>query len=868
VRESDASSSFAAVPEATLPRGTAIGRFIVLGLVGRGAMGEVYGAYDPELDRKIAIKVVRARFGADSDGSEGRLRLMREAQAAAKISHPNVVVVYDAGVFGDRIFIAMEFVEGHTLRYWLQERARAWQEILEAFVAAGRGLAAAHAKELVHRDFKPDNVMVGGGGQVRVMDFGLARIVDANAPLEEPGRDANPLRTSDVSAPPVDLDATPAFGGAPGAGSPASPVLRDKLTATGALLGTPAYMSPEQFLGRPADARSDQFSFCVALYEALFGARPFAGRTLEELSQNVTRGALLEPPPGARVPPRVRKALERGLRLRPVERFENMQALLAEIEPGVSAGRGSFAAHAAAKLAGIWEAPIGGQPVVTPEKEVMRAAFLATEKPYAPAAFAAASATLDRYAQRWSELYVDVCEATHVRGEQSAEVLDLRMAYLMEALADLKALCLLFREATADVVVNADNAASSLDNLDRCLDAAFIRNVVRPPEDFKARNAVDALRARLVDVRAVYRVGRMADGLGTVRPLVDDARQVGYGPIFAEALLMRGTLELQMFAVPQSIETLEEAYSEAQVCRHDEVAAEAAIIMIGAEAYQRSRLESAEIWARNAEALLRRLGSQDRLWGWFFQSRALLREVQGRFNESVEDQRRAVEFNTRIYGPTSVDVGMSTNNLANQLAISGDFEGALAVVDQALAILAATASLEHPWALVATANRAQFLFRRGRFSEAIETASVAFERYERVSEPRSLAATIPLRTLGLSRLALGQFAAAREVLERAVSIRDAIDKNPLRLAEVHFALARALYETGEPLRALALARQARTEYAQAARTPIAERDLADLDSWLEERDQAARAPRSKRGGTRPRPPARSPRPRRKSSSKR
>ena len=149
-------------------------------------MGEVYGAYDPDLDRKIAIKLVRA--GGGGEGSEGRTRLMREAQATAKISHPNVVVVYDAGTFGDRVFIAMEFVEGHTLRYWLQQAERPWQEILEVFLAAGRGLAAAHDKELVHRDFKPDNVMVAAGGHVRVMDFGLARIADAPASPQEPPR--------------------------------------------------------------------------------------------------------------------------------------------------------------------------------------------------------------------------------------------------------------------------------------------------------------------------------------------------------------------------------------------------------------------------------------------------------------------------------------------------------------------------------------------------------------------------------------------------------------------------------------------------------------------------------------------------------
>src|SRR5450432_4656133 len=159
----------------TLPRGGTIGRYVVLGLVGRGGMGEVYAAYDPELDRKVAVKLLRVKPGAGVSLTEGRQRTLREAQAIARLSHPNVVVVYDVGTFEDKVFIAMEFVEGHTLTYWLESQPRSWQEILKVFVAAGRGLAAAHDKGLVHRDFKPDNVMVGSDNQVRVMDFGLAR---------------------------------------------------------------------------------------------------------------------------------------------------------------------------------------------------------------------------------------------------------------------------------------------------------------------------------------------------------------------------------------------------------------------------------------------------------------------------------------------------------------------------------------------------------------------------------------------------------------------------------------------------------------------------------------------------------------------
>src|SRR5262245_12139071 len=169
-----------AVP-AALARGSSIGRYIVLAMVGRGGMGEVYAAYDPEMDRKVAVKLLRVKPGNGVSLAEGRQRTLREAQAIARLSHPNVVIAYDVGTFEDKVFIAMEYVEGNTVTYWLQVQERSWREILRVFMDAGRGLAAAHAKDLVHRDFKTDNVMISKNRHVRVMDFGLARQVPSTS---------------------------------------------------------------------------------------------------------------------------------------------------------------------------------------------------------------------------------------------------------------------------------------------------------------------------------------------------------------------------------------------------------------------------------------------------------------------------------------------------------------------------------------------------------------------------------------------------------------------------------------------------------------------------------------------------------------
>src|SRR5688572_8114952 len=353
--------------QATLARGASIGRYVVLGLVGRGGMGEVYAAYDPELDRKVAVKLLRVKPGAGVSLAEGRQRTLREAQAIARLSHPNVVVVYDVGTFEEKVFIAMEFLDGNTAGYWAQVERRTWQEVLKVYVAAGRGLAAAHDKGLVHRDFKPENVMVGRDGQVRVMDFGLARQVSEKPAAEKPvapvvGEGTSTMVTqriavnSSQSGVPQPVDGSTLVLNGVGTGLPTnddmltsnSAMFDHRLTRTGAMMGTPAYMAPEQFRGIATDARTDQFSFCIALYEALYGERPFAGNTLMALTTNVVNGRIREAPPNSNVPAWIRKILLRGLRVSPDERYPGTSELLDALakNPAVARRRAAFVGSA------------------------------------------------------------------------------------------------------------------------------------------------------------------------------------------------------------------------------------------------------------------------------------------------------------------------------------------------------------------------------------------------------------------------------------------------------------------------------------------------------------------------------------------
>ena len=296
-----------------LEPGARIGRYLILERVGSGSMGVVYGAYDPELDRKIALKLLRGGQPGQ-DEVVARARLLREAQAMARLAHPNVVVVHDVGVYGGQVFLAMEFLGGGTLRSWLASAPRTSRDVLAVFIAAGRGLMAAHAAGLVHRDFKPENVLLDKEGRPRVVDFGLAR--DANTSDRESGE---ATATAETMAALISSSSNP--GGH-----------LDTLTRTGALVGTPAYMAPEQILAEATSERTDQFSFCVALYESLYGERPFTGESLLQLLHNVSRGNLAPVSEDHEVPAWIRRALVRGLRSEPRERWHSMAALMTALE--------------------------------------------------------------------------------------------------------------------------------------------------------------------------------------------------------------------------------------------------------------------------------------------------------------------------------------------------------------------------------------------------------------------------------------------------------------------------------------------------------------------------------------------------------
>ncbi|WP_158501887.1 tetratricopeptide repeat protein [Vitiosangium sp. GDMCC 1.1324] len=802
-----------------LAPGNKLGRYMILHPVGTGGMGVVYAAYDSHLDRRVALKLLRPDRLPGSGSSADETRLLREAQALAQLSHPHVVSVFDAGKVEGQVFVAMEFVEGGTLGTWLREQKRTPEEILESFVGAGRGLAAAHAAGFVHRDFKPDNVLVGRDGRVRVTDFGLVRNAGAVPPAASGHELTHP------------------------AGS---------LTRTGALLGTPAYMAPEQWRGEPADARSDQFSFCVALYEALYGERPY---TVAEVSAKDGPPRPPAPPAGVtRVPEWVRRPLLRGLAPEPGSRFPSMGSLLEELERGKGvSGRRRVGMGLAAGVLGL--AVVGGvmlrddpgkacrgaeQRLVgawdPARRERVGAAFLATGTPYAQDAWKATQTLLDRYADGWVAMHTDACEATHVRGEQSGELLDLRMQCLAQRREGLKALVDVLATADAKLVETATRAVSALPPLDECASAAALTAPVRPPADPTTRAKVDAVRVKLAEVEAQRAAGRPTEGRKLVQQAMDEARALAYRPLEAEALLALGRLD-QGEDARKAEDELQTAVWTAVAGGHDQVAAEAAISLVQFIGRGLRHHEQGHQWSQFAQAVLQRLGGVPSLEASrlthlgqllsdegrsteameYLQQALALREkllgpehpdvaealsdlatvelAQERLADALQHARRAVEINEKLLGPHHPQVGQALFTLTYVMVTAGKAAEALPYIQRNLSIAEAAYGPEHTVtadALTAVANTLTVLERN---TEAVQLYERALAIHERISGPESEAAAAVHTNIGLAYSHLGDY--AKDVLhgKRALAIHEkTLAPDHPDLANDAYGIGKAYYE--------------------------------------------------------------------------
>ncbi len=822
----DGTTAGAAPNEASVPgelaRGTVVGRYTVLSLVGRGGMSEVYGAYDPELDRKIALKVLHPR-GAGVPAEHER-RLLREARVIAQISHPNVIAVHDVGTFGDRVFVAIAFVEGTTLRDWLAERPRSRDAILAAFMDAARGLIAAHDRGVVHRDFKPQNVLVGTDGLVRVTDFGLARWAD-ELPGDERVGAAAAVRL-------VGID----------------------LTKTGRIVGTPLYMAPEQVRGEAVDARADQFSFCVALYEALTGEHPFfapdAGVTPAEA---ITSGRLRPSPPRGNVPGWLRRVLLRGLSVAPGDRWPSMDALLSALgrDPARRRRRWFVAGTVAlAGLAGLVAAARSARsPAIACEagpasiarlwptrtdndsprsrRAGVRAAFLATGLATATEVWEHTAAVVDRYAREWARMSRDNCEATYVRRDQAPAVFERRAACLEDRRGALEALIDVFATADAKMMPSAVGAASALPGLDLCADLPSL-NRDPGPRDGDVRARADALRRRALTARALHDAGRDQPAIAEATRLVTEARALGYEPLTAELVEMEGYFRSVIYD-PQGPPILEEALWTALRAKRDEVAADAAALLGGIDAY-RERPDEARRWSLLAGALVDRLGpGHDRLRSWVLNDRAVsLESTDPAASLRLFTEVRALK--RRILSPADPDIARTLISEAEAFHRAGNDAAALRDADEAVRLLEAAYGPNSVMVATAMSNRGEYLVSLGRAQEGLATFRDALARWQAQVGPDDEFLAYPLTGMGEALLALGRLTEARAALERAWRLRKASGRDPVLRGDTEFALARTMWAEGDRNQARDLANAARRDYEK--RAEVRAQRARDVATWL------------------------------------
>lgn len=739
-------------------RGSKVGRYVMLDLLGTGAMGVVFAAYDPELDRRVALKLLRER----SSDEERNARMVREARATARLAHPNVVVVHDVGEFESSVFMAMELVVGGTLGDWLGAGERSRDAILDVFLEAGAGLVAAHAAGLVHRDFKPANVLMGEDNRARVTDFGLARAGDGGETITHE-------------------DFVSLSGSADAA-----------VTRTGALVGTPAYMSPEQFLGRVADAQSDQFSFCVALAEALTGERPFEGRSLMELQASVCSGTL-RPLAFEALPRALQDALARGLCVEPRQRFPDMRALLlvvAEVRRGKprgamlrasvlgvailgSAGVAWVGSRAATEVEPLTMCSQTGESIedvwTTGRARDLEASLAGQGRAAAPRVARNVVAMLDSYAQSWTEVQAATCDSTASSIE--ARYATLRCLELGRSKAD--ALLVALSENNPGVIEFAEEAVSDLPPPQGCRDPSWQDVRAEPPE--VVAQQVAAQREALALADAYLITGQYGPAAERARAVLDAAQPLGFEPLSLEARSVLADGQLMQGDAEAAEVTLRASWSDAIRLGDPAWQVRVGADMLGAVGNTPTgRRDDGEFWRDVAGAALERIDPQHPAAWHYWNARGAFDGYGGDYESALH----AFDTALALPGLRTAQIIGSTNGRVSMRARLTSGDALLEVLAEAEALAELVRDRlgpDHPRMIKVAQPLASVLTALGRGEEALvalQDAVAVADSFLEPSDPR-IAGLLTTRAAALS--AAGKPEAARDDHRRVVEIREATD---------------------------------------------------------------------------------------------
>ena len=742
-----------------LERGTLVGRYVILDVLGQGGMGIVYSAYDPELDRKVAIKLLQAN--RDGSNSGGQAYLVREAQAMARLQHPNVIAVHDVGTLpGDRLFVAMELVDGLTLRAWFKAEKRPWREVVRVMRAAGVGLAEAHKVGLVHRDFKPDNVLVGNDGRVRVMDFGLARMaIDGSAAAPAPSSDLQIEARSPLS---------------------------ESLTLAGTVLGTPAYMAPEIYDGLGAGPRSDQFAFGVALYEGLYQQRPFEKGALIAPRATVPEP---RPAPDVGVPAKIHRAVLRAIAIDPEARFPSMDALLEElvIEPPATrklafAGLGVLAVGGLAvagfamtrshdelckgterRLDGVWDAKA---------RDAVHTAFLATKLPYAEQAFGGLALDLDRHTSKWVAAVTGSCVATRIRGDQSDEVLTLRQSCFDQRLEELRALELILTTADRSLVDNADKVVRGLESLDRCSDVEALRAPHQPPPELKSK--YDELVKKIAVAKAQVVGGQLALALSATTAVIESAKLIHAEDLEAEALLVRGGALETANNIPDGLAALEQAAWTGLRSRRDDVVAQASLTAAATTADSLGNADQAKIWLEFGIAASARVGMDHVLELFRLETEGIVDAQHGEMVAAIAAHEKALATAKESLGVDNPALWHFEELVGATMSKGGAWIAAAPHYEHALKLRSTTVGATHADIALILSNLGTCYLRAGKPDAARDVFMRALAIREQLFGPSSPMLIATLNNLADFKVTIADLPGALIDIERARAIAEKV----------------------------------------------------------------------------------------------
>jgi serine/threonine-protein kinase len=786
-------------------------RYFVLEEAGRGGMGRVLRAYDPKLQREVALKVVRSR-GLDA---EAQARLVVEARAMAKLSHPNVVAIFDVEDQADNgvVVLVMEYVAGSDLKTWLRRGDHPWQDVLARFLDAGHGLAAAHQAGILHRDFKPANVLVDDTNRAKVTDFGLAK------------------RQGDTSISGGDYEDSRESG--------------SDLTAAGVVMGTPRYMSPEQHMAGGVTERSDQYAFCIALWEGLVGTAPFSG---EHLAEDKLEGP--PPWPKAGIPRRITDAIRRGISADPRARWPDMDTLLEALayDParirnrwllGLTAagvlGLGaaawqSWSAQQAQRCSGASE-QIGAS-WNEDRRAALESAFRESGLAYADTTGAKIQTVLDGYAAQWAEVHTEACEATTVRGEQSAAVMDLRMACLHRAALDMEAIIAVLADAGADpqIVKKADSVLAGLSPLSRCSDVEALQEDADPPRP-EDSEAVDSIRSRITEMYAHSAAGRFDEAQGAQADALELLGTVDYEPVRTEVMLAQAELLDKQGKYDDAEAKYRETLELGAMWGQRGAQQRAAQMLLHVVGDRLGRPDEGLRYLELARGLAK--GQPRRQAGLYLTVSNVLR-AQGKIAESEEAIRKAIELELsdpddarvararsslagvlyeqakyaeaeaemrialeeieRALGPKHPDVGGMRSNLGLLLQRQEKYDEAEAELRLAVKQREDTLGRDHPLLLLTRGNLVDTLREQGKFEEAEAEARAVLELRRKRYGPDHPELGVSYQSLGNLLKEQGRYQEAEAEFRNSVTLREKVlESDHPYLASSYASLGGILY---------------------------------------------------------------------------